>query len=188
MWYPPTVTVAPASEPVTLAEAKLHCRVDGDDEDVWFNTRIAAVRSYVEKYTGIYVTARTVTVKCDSFTDFANIPVLPLGAVSSVSYVDVAGNTQTLPSSVYEVRSDGLEASVVLKAGQSWPTIQTGSRITLTASAGYAVVQDDLKTAILFLVADAYRSRENTTIGVGITQTPELPHAVTALLANYRVY
>lgn len=186
MWYPQTVTVAPASEPVTLAEAKAQCRVDGTDEDTQIGGLISAAREYVENYTGTAIVSRTITVKCDHFDDFEMVPALPLRTVSSVAYVDEAGASQTLATDVYEVRSDGLEASIVLKFGKSWPVIQKGSRITVTASIGYASVPPALKHAILLVVGDWYRSREDTTIGVGITQTPSLPHGVAALLANFR--
>lgn len=186
MWYPHTVTVAPASEPVSAAEAKAQCRIDGTAEDTWLATTIAAETAYIEKLCGICIVSRTLTAKCDSFADFANLPILPLGAVSSVSYVDAGGTTQTLSSSVYEVRSDNLTASIVLKSGQSWPSIQTGSRITVTATAGFASVPPDLKLAVLLLVADRYDNRGNTVLGSN--QPAEMPHAVTALLTNYRTF
>lgn len=186
MWYPLTVTVAPAAEPVTVAEAKAQCRIDGSDEDAQIGALIAAAREYVESYTGTALVTRTVTVKCDHFADFKMVPALPLRSVSSIAYVDEAGATHTLSADVYEVRSDGLEASIVLKPEKAWPTIQKGSRITVTASIGYSPVPPSVKHAILLILGDWYRSREDTTIGVGITQTPPLPHGVAALLANFR--
>ena len=182
-WYPHTVTVAAAAEPVTLAEAKAQCRVDGSDEDTLIGGIIKSARAYVEDYTGTITTSRTVAVKCDSFADFAHFPVVPLASVSSVSYVDGAGATQTLAASVYEVRADGLQASLALKSGQSWPSIQSGSRITVTAVVG-GTTDDAVKLAILLLVSDYYDHRGNTAFGTN--QPTELPHAVTALLANHR--
>lgn len=186
MWYPHSVTVAAAAEPVTLSEAKAHLRVDSTDEDTLIGADIAAARDYIERYTGTFTAAQTVTAKCDSFADFETLPILPLGAVSSVSYVDVDGNSQTLASSVYEVRSEGLAASIVRKAGQYWPEIQTGSRITVTATVGYSAIPAAIKQAMLLLLGDWYRSRENSALGTN--QPSEMPHAVTALLSNYRAF
>lgn len=183
MWYPPIVTVAPTSEPVTLAEAKLHLRVDGTDEDALISGLIAAARDYVDSYTGTFTAPCTAQVRCDSFADFTNAPILPLGAVTGVSYVATDGTSQILASSVYEARSDGLRASIALKAGQSWPAIQPDSRITVTATVGYATVPPSIKQAILLLIGDWYANRENS--GDGMT---EAPHAVSALLANYRSF
>ena len=185
MWYPHTVTVAAAAEPVTLAEAKAQCRVDGSDEDTLIGGIIKSARAYVEDYTGTITTSRTVAWKCDSFDDFAHFPVVPLASVSSVAYVDGAGTTQTLSTDVYEVRTDGLQASLVLKSGQSWPSIQSGSRVTVTAVVG-GTVSDAIRHAMLLLIGDWYRARENTSMGAA--QPVEMPHAVTALLANHRAF
>lgn len=178
MWYPSTVTVAASSEPVTLAEAKAQTRVDGTANDTALNLYIASARAHVEAYCGTPIVSRTVTVKCDGFDDFDKFPVAPLSSVSSVSYVDGAGETQTLSTDVYEVRADGLTASIVLKYGQSWPSIRDGSRITVTAVVGYSTVPADIKHATLLLVSGMFENRETGTV----------PPAVDALLANHRIY
>lgn len=184
MWYPHTVTVAAASEPVTATEAKTQCRIDGSDSDSDIAGLIAAARGYVESYLGSPLISRTVTVKCNRFADFAAFPVVPLSSVSGITYVDGAGSTQTLSTSVYEVRSDGLTASIALKNDQSWPDIQTGSRITVTAVVGYSSVPDEIKHAILLLISQWYDNR------AAASDRPliEVPHAVEALLANRRVF
>lgn len=183
-WYTPTITVVAASEPVTLAEAKAQCRVDGDDDNDKLNALIAAARGHVEGYTGTPLVSRTVTVKCDGFCDFTAFPVVPLTSVSSVSYIDGAGATQTLSTTVYEVRSDGLIASLALTADQTWPTIQTGSRVTVTAIVGYSAVPDAIKHAILLLIAHWFDQRSP------VSEKPmsEVPHAVEALLTNHRSF
>lgn len=184
MWYAPTVTVAAASEPVTLSEAKAQCRVDGDDENALITGLIAAARDHVEMHCGTPMVSRTVTVKCDGFDDFSHFPVVPLVAVSSVSYVDSAGGTQTLSAGIYEVRSDGLTASLALKSGQSWPSIQTGSRVTVTASVGYSAVPGAVKQSILLLIGQWFDNRADATDKPLIA----MPNAVEALLSNYRAY
>lgn len=183
-WYPATVTVAAGSEPITQAEAKDQCRVDGTDSDDYIDGLIAAARGHIEGYCGTPLVSRTVTVKCDSFDDFARFPVAPLTSVSSVSYVDNVGATQTLSTDAYEVRSDGLTASLALKSGQSWPTIQTGSRVTVTAVVGYSAVPDAIKHAALLLVATWFDHRATVSDG----EMFEIPHAVDALLSNYRTF
>jgi uncharacterized phiE125 gp8 family phage protein len=157
MWYPHAVTVAASSEPVTLDEVKAQTRVDGTADDTALTLMIAAARARVEHACGP-IASRTVTVKCDSFDDFAAVP-LPIISVSSVSYVDAAGATQTLSTDVYEVRADGLTGSLALKYAQAWPSIQTDSRITVTAVVGRASVPDDLKAVILLMVAQGNDDR-----------------------------
>lgn len=183
-WYPPTVTVAAASEPVSLSEAKAHCRVDGDDDDTLLSGLIAAARGHVEAYCGTVLMSQTVAIKCDGFADFALFPIVPLSSVTSVSYVDTAGATQTLSTGVYEVRSDGLIASLALKGGQSWPDTQAGSRITVTAVVGYSTLPDPVQHAVKLLIGQWYDNR------AAATEKPliAMPNAVEALLTNHRLY
>ncbi len=183
-WYPHTVTVAAVSEPITLTEAKAQCRVDDTASDVLLGDYIAAARAHVEGYCGTPLVSRTVTVKCDGFADFAQFPLVPLASVSSVSYIDAAGASQTLATSIYEVRTDGLTASLALKSGQTWPSIQAGSRITVTASVGYSAVPDSVTHAMLLLIAQWYDQRS----AASDKPMSLVPHAVDALLSNHRAY
>lgn len=51
--YPPrqfVQTIAPAAEPVTLAEAKLYLRVDGNEEDRLINDLIQSARQQIEQW------------------------------------------------------------------------------------------------------------------------------------------
>jgi uncharacterized phiE125 gp8 family phage protein len=182
MWYPATITSAPASEPVTLDQVKAQSRIETTDEDTYLAGLIAAARAHVESVCGIAVITQTRAAKCDAFADLETLPFAPVASVSSVTYVDIAGATQTLSASVYEARADGLSASIVLKSGQAWPTIQTGSRITVTAVVGTAAAPDEIRHAILMLTAHWFMNRE----AVGQNNVAPLPMAVDALLANWR--
>ncbi len=167
MWYPATITGAAASEPVSVAQAKLQCRID--DADTSFDAElallIASARDYVEAYCGSRFATQTVALKCDGFADFSYLPEAPLQSVSSVEYVDGAGDDQTLATSVYEVRNDGLCSAIKLKNGQSWPSIQAGSRITVTAVVGYTSAPAAVVHAMLIFIADSFMNRENAAAG-----------------------
>lgn len=184
MWYPATVTAAAASEPITLAEAKAQCSVESSDEDTYLGGLISAARAHIESVCGIKIITQTVVVKCDGFTDLAALPIAPVASISSITYVDTAGASQTLSTDVYELRASGLSASIVLKFGQAWPTIQTGSRITVTAIAGAATAPAEIKHAALMLVAHWFLNRE----AVGPDNMAPMPMAVDALLTNWRLF
>jgi len=160
MWYPSTVTVAPTTEPVALDQAKQQCIVDTTDDDTLLGRLIKAARAHVEEYCNARWAEQTIVSKCDSFADFARLSEGPLNSVTSISYVDPAGETQTLDAAVYEARKDGLEPSVGLKSGQTWPRILFGSRITLTAVYGGSV-PESVQHAMLIWIEDAYLNREN---------------------------
>lgn len=161
MWYPAAVTAAAASEPVSAAEVKAQTTIDFTDDDALITLLIAGARAFAEKYTGTRLVTQTVSVKCDCFADMEKLPEAPVQSITSISYIDVDGVTQTLATSVYELRNDVLQTSIVLKFNQVWPSIQVGSRITVVAVVGYAAVPDDIKRAILLYIADGYADREN---------------------------
>lgn len=178
MWYPTTIA-DPAVEPVTSAQAKMQLRIEAADTD--FDTEltrlIAVARAHVEAYCGARFASREATMLCDSFADLARLPEAPVSAVTSIAYVDADGASQTLAASVYELRGDGLEAAIVLKYGQAWPSIRPGSRITVTATVG-AAPADDVLHAMLLHIADMFHRRE-TEARAGFTTAD-------ALLCNHR--
>ncbi|SKA31035.1 head-tail connector protein [Consotaella salsifontis] len=178
MWYPATVTTPPATEPVTLDDVKRQVYVDHDDDNDLIERLIAAARDHVERYCGAMFASQTVTIKCDEFGDFSYLPVAPVSSISSIEYDAIGGTAVTLPTSVYELRSDGIESRIVLKYGQQWPPIQPGSRITVTAVVGHDDVPPAVKHAMLLYIANAFENRENAADGGWTTMD--------SLLCNFR--
>lgn len=188
----PVRTVAPAVPVVTLSEAKVHCRIDGNDEDLLVNALIKAATDHLDGYSGILGRAlitQTWQLDLSGFCSPVRLPVGNLQAVSGVTYYDTANALQTLSGSVYGVYSDALGPFLELKTGQSWPSLYTRSdAVSITWTAGYgdaaADVPAPIKQAILFLVDHWYENRGAVTVGSGITTT-ELPFAVKALISPF---
>lgn len=187
MWRSPVTTSAPAGEPLSLDDAKAHLRVDGTSEDDLIGDLIAAARAHVESRTGTRLVTQTVTIRTDDWADLDRLPIGPVQSITSVSYVDTDGQTQTLSTDIYEARLEGLEPSLVTKFMQTWPQSRFGSLVTVTAVVGYgAAGSQPAETihAIRLILADLYAHRE--TIGEGVS----LPVAasVDALLANHSIH
>lgn len=180
-WYPVN-PAAPSAEPITLTEAKSHLLVDDTSQDGLIGTYIKAARLHVEAYTGVTFGARDLSAYADAFTDLATLPFAPVSEVISLEYVDADGATQTVPATVYSLRDDNLSPSIVLASGQAWPSIKSGERIRLTASVG-AVLPDDVRAAMLLLIGQWFETREGVVVGASVQA---VPHAVDALLCNYR--
>jgi uncharacterized phiE125 gp8 family phage protein len=176
-WLPAIVTVEPASEPVTLTEAKAQCRVDGSDSDTELNIYIKAARIFVEEYCGIKLAAQTVVLRCRHFCDFVDLPVAPLSAIADIKYLDIVGVEQTLDTAIYESVLVGLDPSIRLKINQTWPAIRCANdAIRVTASAGYSTVPEPIRAAIVLMVSAWF---DNRTVGPA-------PEGATNLLSNYR--
>jgi uncharacterized phiE125 gp8 family phage protein len=177
-WLPPVVTVAPASEPLTQAEAKNHLKVDGSDDNDAIDRLISTGRTLVEEITGTKLASQTVVMRCSDWSDLSKLPIAPIVSVSSVTYLDSAGATQTLSTDVYEGVLHGLEPHIRLKLNQSWPSVRDASdAITVTAVAGYASLPAPVKSAMLLTIAALYDGRSEGSIPKG---------AMDLLDTNYR--
>ncbi len=175
----------PAVEPITLAEAKLHLRVDLDDDDDLITSLIVAARQVCEGRLRRALVTQVWDLTLCGFPECGpiRVPLPPLVSVGSVKYRDGAGVQQTLSGSVYVVAA-GTPGAIHLADGQSWPTTQEHPEaVTVRFTAGYgaaAAVPDCIKAAMKLLIGHWYENREAVNVG---NITSEVPMAVTALLA-----
>jgi len=177
-----TESVAPAAEPFTAAEAKLHLRVDSSDDDTYISALIKAARKKLEADTGRALITQTWKLILDRFPDSDDeailMPKAPLQSVSSITYVDTDGVTQTWDSSEYRVDTDSVPGRITPAYNQSWPTTRsvTGA-VTITFVAGYGNssqnIPDDLRHAMRLLIGHWYENREEVVAGVSIAQVPQ---------------
>lgn len=186
MWLPRVVTVAPASEPVTLTEAKAHCRVDDSNSDTFLTGLISAARQHVEQYTGLALVEQTIALQCSEWCDLDAIPVAPLSAATSLKYLDTTATEQTVDSGDYVlIGADTLAPAIGRGYGVYWPAAYCrADAIRIVVTAGYDTVPAPIKAAMLLLIGHWFENREAVADG----QFGELPHTVSALLANYRVF
>lgn len=184
-------TVAPADTPVSLAEVKEHLRVEADshDEDFDIQLKLDAAVAYLDGYAGILgrcMMEQTWKLYLDGFPGGSTIrlPLVPVISVTSITYLDPDGASQTLATTVYEVR-EGPVSEIGLKYDQSWPSFRRHARsVAITFKAGWAnraAVPAAIKAAILLMVGAWYENRE----AVGEPMAT-LPLGAEALLAPFR--
>ena len=175
-------------EPVTLAEAKKQCEVPPDVSyhDEHIQLLITAARQQVEHDTGLVCYTGAFTWKFTDFpcSDYFELPgVRPVTAITSITYVDTAGATQTWSSSNYALETGAVKPYVRLAYGQSWPTTRGDiNGVTVTLVAGYSsvlTVPARVKQAVLFLVNHWFVSRDTVSIG---TSSPEISMTYDALI------
>jgi uncharacterized phiE125 gp8 family phage protein len=183
--------VNPAVEPVSLADAKAHLRVDSADDDVLIGSLIKVAREWVEEYLDRSLIFTQWQVKADLWPVEFEVPRPPIatqGTYTAVtlSYNAVAGGTTNVDPSQFRVDRDSTPAVVRNVYNGTWPSdaLYDSNAITLTFWAGYgdsgAAVPQSIKHAILFLVAHWY---ENRTPVLGTGAVPQqTPLTVRALL------
>lgn len=137
-----TLITPPDAEPITLAEAKLHCRVDGDSEDSLLTTLIRAARLHAERETNRAIPAQTWKETFDCFPDWYFRPLKnPLISATSIVYTATDGTGTTLASTEYRVSAPTDSSGLIepsYDAG-AWPTArEIVDAVALTYKCGYA--------------------------------------------------
>lgn len=158
-----TQTVAPVELPVSLGEAKDHLRIDHSDEDSFIDLLIDAATLRVQDITGRQLVEATYEFTLNSFPPEIRLPKPPLSSVTSIEYLDGAGDSQTLDSADYRVISDEVVPIIDPAYGVTWPSTQdVRNAVTVTFVGGYGAAADvpsKLKLAIKMFVLDMYENR-----------------------------
>lgn len=184
------IVAAPSSEPITTAEAKKQCDIATSDttHDTLMGTLITAARQKWERDIDRVCMSASAVEKLDCFPcDHAiELAATPVQSITSLTYVDIDGNTQTWSSSNYTLDSYRVRPSLVLAYNVSWPTSRGYfGDVTLTYLAGYAnaaAVPQVWKQAMLLLIGHWFENRSAVSIG---NITNDVPQAYERLTANF---
>lgn len=210
--------ITPSSvEPVTLQQAKSQLRVDFPDDDALISALITAAREMCEQKLQRAIFNQTFVLSLDQFNygDWRStipmerrnplrfsslwesmavrLPMPRLVSVTSITYLDVLGERQTLDPSTYTVDPSSEPARIVPAINLTWPTTDyymPGSvKVTYVAgSYGDGVTVDtcpaSIEQAILLLVGHLYENREASSA----LSLKNIPLGVDALLNPYRFY
>lgn len=158
---------SPAVLPLSLAEVKSAARLEGMDED---DALVASyLRSAVEQLDGaagilgMCLISQQWRLTIDRFpiSGVITIPLPPLQSVDALTYVDAAGDEQSiLDYTVYGIGAPW-QARLSHAFNGGWPTARRqDSAITVTFTAGYGDSWNDvphpIRQAITVMVAAAY--------------------------------
>ena len=164
---------SPAVEPVSLAFAKQHCRVDTETDDLYIQSLIAVARQYVEDVLDITICSTIWEAKYDLFPVWAIVlPRLPmLDRAVTVTYRSGDGTYSSLSSATdFQVDASVLPGRIYPQWARSWPATRGDENsVTVRYSAGYG---DDgqsappvVKHLILLLVAHWFDTRQPAVTG-----------------------
>ena len=186
------IITQPTFEPLSVAEVAEYIRVDDlAAETVTIEAMITAARQYLEQYLSRFIATQTVEIAFDTFQDEMTIAA-PLQSITSITYLDKDGATQTLNPNQYLVDTYQ-EPAVITKAfGVVYPeTYDVPNAVKIRFVAGYTTgdspdimpLPKPLKFAMLLLIGDMYANREGGIVGSIHTENPTLTH----LLSFYRL-
>lgn len=185
-----SIVSAPTTAPVSLAEAKLHLRVDASDDDTLIAAIVDAATVYCENIARRSFVTQTIDVAYDAWpsADGFYLPRIPVQSVTSITYTDEDGSASTVSSNDYIV--DTYNGRIALKASATWPsvTLQKINGVVIRYVAGYGAANDvpeQIKQAIKLVIGDWYEVRENMITG---TITSTVDFGVRALIQSVRNY
>jgi uncharacterized phiE125 gp8 family phage protein len=176
------------SEPLTLDDAKTHLRVTSDDDDTYIQGLISAAHIQVENDTGLTLMRTTKYWYMDRFPQEIWLPGFPLISVTSITYLDGDGATQTVSSADYVVDINWIWGRVMLAYGDTWPATRSiKNSVTVTYVAGYsdvASIPASLMHAMKLLISHWYEFRIPVITG---TIQADLSLSYRSIVAHYPV-
>lgn len=191
-------TLAPTVEPLSLTDAKLHCRVDITHDDSLISAYITSARRLIEAYclNALMTQHFTVTYDyCDTSEGLwvekqvIRLPMQPIISLTTITTYDSDNNATVFDSSNYRLSGN----RIVLNDNCYWPSnLRSTDCLQIDFVAGYGATADsvplDIVQAMKLLVAQWYENREAISDPVVIKDKAggALSYAVTALLSAYR--
>lgn len=137
---------------IDLALAKQHLEYEDDDRDALILQYIDAAQAWVEGYTGLLLTRRTVTRSVSADAPFYDVGIGPNPVIDTITYLD--GN-------FVETAIDGGEYILVdgrLYPTGLWPAAEYGLKISITA--GFeGDIPADLMSAQLLMIGHLFEAR-----------------------------
>ena len=180
----------PAQEPVSIAEAKAHLRLETGADDALVASLILTSRLHIEAALGLALTSQDFTLVLDRWpkSGVVEFPLRPVSAISAVRVLGSDGTPELLGPETYFLDAAGVPPKLV-SAGVPWPLPgRAAGGIEIDLTAGYGTTPADvpapIRQAILLLVAHWYEHRDPIEIGQPATAVPA---AVSDLLQSYVV-
>lgn len=186
-----TRTVGPAAPPVTVEEAKAHCRVDSDHEDdliaAWIDTAV----DLLDGPTGMLgraIVRQEWLLELASWSGAIVLPVEPVLSVG-VAYLDQGGAEQDVDVDMtWLQRTPGMAPELHFASGFTQPALSASDpypvRITMVCGFGDAAdVPPAIKMAMKMMVEHWHEHRGVVAAGGSVS---EIPMSAQALLGRWR--
>ncbi len=137
----------PVDEPISTAEIRDHLTLEIAADDSLLESLTSRVREHAENYTHRVFMQRTATMVLPFFPRVIHLPFGKAQSITSITYFDTAGVSQTLASSAYQTDFTDDEDPVMIPArGTVWPVTdwQSIAPLTIAWQAGYGTTPEDV--------------------------------------------
>lgn len=161
------LSTPPTIEPVTVPDVKAHLRIDIGTDDALLGVLITTAREEIERYLRRQIMPATWKLYLDGFPSVIRLPRPPVSSVTSITYLDTDGVSQTLATTEYQTDLISEPARITTAESKIWPSTQGGTynTVTVTYVSGYtsiANVPTPIKVGIQMMAGDLYEHREST--------------------------
>jgi uncharacterized phiE125 gp8 family phage protein len=196
------ILTQPAVEPLTLADAKQHLRIDNDDEDTQTSALISAARVAAENF------LRRPLITTEYLWTFDGFPAIgffdrfrsdelilrfPIGGVSEVTevkYLDTSQQQQTMLSTAYRLDLASQPARMQPAYQTAWPATSPDiAACSVKFKAGYGTaatsIPPNVISAVKLILGHLWENREDSVLQY--TSTP-LPMGAEYLMWPERVH
>ncbi|MDX2288556.1 MAG: head-tail connector protein [Hyphomicrobiaceae bacterium] len=184
------LTSGPAAEPISVAEAKAHLRIDGDSEDVLLASLVLTSRLHIEAALGLALITQGWRLVLDRWPKGGDlrIPLRPIAAVSEIRVRDAMGVATEVDADSYIADVESNPPRIVATTAGIPQSGRVAGGIEIDLVAGYGATADavpaPIRHALLLLVAHWYEHRDPVEIGA---PGAAIPDAVSRLLKPYRM-
>lgn len=186
------VITAVAAEPVLLADARLHCKIDligaSHPDDSLLTVLITVARELAEHYAGRAFAPQTLEMALDCFDSESEVIALekpPVTSITSVKYTDTDGVEQTIVSTAYFLSLYGESCKLAPTYGNYWPSTQEiPDAVRIRYVTGPTTAPKAAYQAMLLLIGHLYENRADSSR----MKVEEIPLGARALLDTVKVY
>ena len=183
-WNNLTRTVPPADPLISLDDAKAHVGAsDYDEVDDLLTSLVEAATDFIEGPSGAGVAMVTQTWRAtlDHLPSSFAIPLGPVQSITSITYVDRDGQTQTIDPTDYHTDFDRHPALVAFIKDRPTDLARVPGAVKVTFVAGYGDPADTpakARHAARLLIGSWFKTREADTE----TKLSEIPMGVTRII------
>ena len=173
--------VAPLTEAITTADAKVFLRIMGTQDDALINSMIAQATKHVENIINRQLMRATYELYTDGF--ITKLPKNPIQSIEKIEYMDENEVYQLLNASLYYLYEELEIGKIEYKDLPGLPTHKKAVKITFVC--GHLSVPAPIEAYIKVKVSTLYEFREQFIVGASVSHPKD--EFIENLLSPYKI-